>query len=172
MNNELTLYIPQLTIQSRVKDLSGRIGVDYTDVLIMPIMKAALIFTTDIIRYLPYHLLQNAVIEPIGVKSYEGKEPSGPARFTAAPSSFCKDKNVLIVDTILDTGATIQTLKTHLKDLGPKTVKTCVLLDKECRRSYPITADYCGFTVPNKFLVGYGLDYKEQFRCLPDLYYI
>jgi hypoxanthine phosphoribosyltransferase len=157
-------------INNRVTSISSKIDKDFylEDMVIVCVLKGAFIFTSDLIRYI------NRVecsIDFVKISSYgSGTESSGNIILTKDMEIGIKDKNVLIVDDILDTGASLSYLVDLLGSREPKTLRTCVLLDKPERRKYNIQADYVGFEIENKFVIGYGLDYNEKYREFPGIY--
>jgi len=100
------------------------------------------------------------------------RESSGKVRVVQGVKTSIKGRDVLVVEDIVDTGTTISFLLDYLKKKKPASLKLCALADKPSRRRVPVPIDYCGFSVPDKFVVGYGLDYDERFRNLPDIYVI
>ena len=98
-----------------------------------------------------------------------GWDSTGQVRFTKDLDHSLADKNVILVEDILDTGFTLTVLRKHILAHGPKTIKIAALLDKPSRRKQAISADYVGFTIPDEFVVGYGMDFAEMYRNLPDI---
>jgi hypoxanthine phosphoribosyltransferase len=120
-------------------------------------------FLADLIRNLNLPLR----LDFIGVSSYGGGTASRELVFTKELRLDVRGRDVLLVDDILDTGKTLAAVQRKLRALKPRRIRTCVLLDKPDRRIERVRADYVGFTIPNEFVVGYGLDYAERFRNLP-----
>ena len=103
----------------------------------------------------------------LSVSSYDGTNSTGAVKFHKDVSFDLKDRHVVILEDILDTGCTLKAVVQHLLAMEPASLKICTLLDKPERRKSDLSADYVGFTIPNEFVVGYGLDYNERYRNLP-----
>jgi len=157
-------------IEKRVKELAKVIKNDFKDeIIVIGVLKGAFIFTADLSRYLG----NNVKIDFLKVSSYGNKmESSGNVKFLMDISENIENKNVLLVDDIIDTGRTLQKIVEKLKKRNPKTLKTCVLLDKKERREVDFHADFVGFEIPDRFIVGYGLDWAEEGRNLKDIYMV
>lgn len=153
-------------IEERVAELGATISADYAgrDVLLVCVLKGAVVFMADLIR----HITIPVCIDTMAVTSYGAATvSSGVVRIIKDLDSSIASKHVLIVEDIVDSGLTLNYLRAYLENRKPASVKVCTLLDKPERREAPITPDYCGFQIPNRFVVGYGLDYKEKYRNLP-----
>jgi len=173
--NNLNLLISRDRIAQRVAAMGREISADSGGpIIFIGVLKGAAIFLSDLIRQVRI----DASFDFIGVSSYGN--PSGPARarvwdstgevrLTKDVDQSLRGKNVVLVEDILDTGLTLTFLKRLLLGHEPKSLRVAVLLDKPSRRKLPVTADYIGFTIADEFVVGYGLDYAEQFRNLPDI---
>jgi hypoxanthine phosphoribosyltransferase len=109
-------------------------------------------------------------IDLIGASSYEGTRSTGKIKFTKEPDLSVRNRHILLVEDIVDTGRTIVALKKHMESLDAESVKICTLIDKHERRDTRINVDYSCFTLEKGFIVGYGLDYNERFRYLPEIY--
>lgn len=158
-------------IEATVNRLADEIGKDYQDKnpILISILKGSFIFLADLIRHLDLPL----EIEFIRLSSYgQGKESSGKIEMVQGLGIEVKGRHVLVVEDIIDTGLTTSFLLDCLRQQEPSSVKLCALTSKPSRRKFPIHIDYLGFTVPDRFLVGYGLDYNEKFRNLPDICFI
>jgi len=158
--------ITEPEISARIKDLAAEISDDYGEkpVTLIATLKGSLYFTADLSRKL--NLLQE--IEFIKASSYnKSTESSGEVKFDYTPGESLKGKHVLIIEDIIDTGFTVKSLHAFVLSTGAASVKICTLLDKPARREVDVKPDYCGFTVPDRFVVGYGLDYAEKYRNLP-----
>ncbi len=167
------ILISEENIKNRVRELAKEIASDFEnkEILVVGILKGAFIFTADLVRELQKYL--NVKIDFIQVSSYHtGMESSGEVIFVKDMSTDIKGKNVLIVDDIIDTGRTLEALVEALKQREPNILKTCVLLDKKERREVNYDADFVGFVIPDKFVIGYGLDWAEEGRALKDIYAI
>ncbi|MFC2057193.1 hypoxanthine phosphoribosyltransferase, partial [Chloroflexota bacterium] len=133
------------------------------------ILKGSFVFMADLIRLLNFPL----EVEFIKISSY-GRRGSTPGELKVVQGlrSQIKDRDVLVIEDIVDTGHSMAFFVDYLRRKKPASLKLCALTDKPSRRQVPVTIDYLGFTVPNKFIVGYGLDWDEEFRYLPDIYYV
>ena len=135
----------------------------------MCILTGAVYFATDLTKYIKNDTLK---IEFMKVSSYgNSKESTGEVKITKDLENSISGKNVIIVEDIIDTGLTMKTLKKYLLEKNPASLKICTLLNKKERRKVEIEADYVGFDIPNKFVLGYGLDYEEYYRNLPYIAY-
>jgi hypoxanthine phosphoribosyltransferase len=158
-------------IASVVAKLATEISRDYRgkDPLFIGILKGSFIFMADLVRRLDFPL----ELEFIRLSSYgSGRQSSGTVRAEQGLRASARGRHVLVVEDIIDTGATVVFLLDYLKKKRPASLRLCTLLDKPSRRRVPVTIDYCGLSVPDKFVVGYGLDYDENFRNLPEIYYL
>ena len=176
--NELQILIPRDRIAQRVADMGAEITRDFSGqtVMFVGVLKGAAIFLSDLTR----HVQLDSTFDFIGVSSY-GNRPSpaqelktgwdstGEVRLTKDVDQSMKDRNVILVEDILDTGLTLSYLKKILLAHQPRTLRIATLLDKPSRRKQPIEAEYVGFKIPDEFVVGYGLDYAEKYRNLPDI---
>ena len=153
-------------IQNRVRELAERISEDYKDkqLLLVGILKGSMPFMADLMRYLTI----NAKIDFMSVSSYgDGTVSSGQVRIILDLNKPVENYDLLIVEDILDSGATLAYIREWLSIRKPRSFKIATLLDKPARRKADITADYSGFEIPDGFVVGYGLDYAEDYRNLP-----
>ena len=154
------------TIRKRVADLARQIDKDYEgtgELLIVGVLKGAFIFTADLTRA----LTKEHVVDFIALSSYTGDKTTGNVRLLMDTRQNMENKHVLLVEDILDSGYTLDYLIRTFKTRKPLSVKTAVLLDKPDRHIVPVEIDYCGFTIPDVWVVGYGLDYNEKHRTLP-----
>lgn len=154
-------------IQQRVKELAQQINFDYRnkELVVIGVLKGAYAFLADLVK----ELKSDISIDFVQIQSYEGTESSGNIELKKEITINIHRKHVLIVEDILDTGMTLSNLLVYLSVLDPLSVKIAVLLDKPARRQVAIKADYVGFKIQNKFVYGYGLDYKEKFRNLQEI---
>lgn len=154
-------------IKARVCELGEILSEEYRDKnpVVLGVMKGVVVFYADMIRQLKIP----CQMEFMWLSSYEGTDSSGSVVVKRDISTDIKGRHVLILEDIFDTGASLSFVYDHLMAKGPASVKICTLLDKPSRRKPGITleADYVGFTIPNAFVVGYGLDYNEYYRNLP-----
>lgn len=158
-------------IEATVKKLATEIRKDYRDKnpLLIGILKGSFMFMADLVRLLDFPL----EIEFIRLSSYgQGKESSGKVKVVQGLRSQVRGRDVLVIEDIVDSGLTVAYLLDYLWKKKPASLKLCALTDKLSRRQVPVTIDYLGFTVPDKFLVGYGLDLDEKFRYLPDICFV
>ncbi|MGA3179670.1 MAG: hypoxanthine phosphoribosyltransferase [Verrucomicrobiota bacterium] len=160
-----SVLISEARLARRVNTLARQIQKDFAgrDMVIVALLTGTVIFLADLLRRLSLPLR----LDFIGVSSYrQGFLPGDPI-FTKELRLDVRGRDVLLVDDILDTGGTLARVLPRLRRLRPRRIKVCVLLDKKGRRTENIAADYVGFTIPNEFVVGYGLDYGEKYRNLP-----
>ena len=161
------ILIEETEIQQRVRQLANQISADYPDVeqlLIVGILKGAFIFLADLAR----HLRVPHAVDFMALSSYgRSATASGAVRIIMDLREPIKDKHVLIVEDIVDTGLTLDYLYTTLKSRRPASLRSCVLLDKTLRREVDVPIDDLGFEIPDVWVVGYGLDYADKHRTLP-----
>ncbi|MBI5381727.1 MAG: hypoxanthine phosphoribosyltransferase [Opitutae bacterium] len=161
-----TVLITESAIKRRLKQLGAEIKQTYGDeeITVISIINGAILFTADLLRQ-----IDNPVrLDCIRVSSYRNKTQSiGTPQLIHSLTLETAHRHVLLIDDILDTGKTISLVVGLIKKLNPASIKTCVLLDKQGRREVPFTADFVGFQIPDKFVVGYGLDFAERYRNLP-----
>jgi len=168
---KLHILLTSEQIEAAVKKLAAAIRKDYQDKhpLLIGVLKGSFMFMADLIRLLDFPL----EVEFIRLSSYgRGRESSGKIKVVQGLRSPIKGRDVLVIEDIVDTGLSISFLIDYLQKKKPASLKLCALTDKPSRRQIPVTIDYLGFTVPNKFVVGYGLDWDEKFRYLPDICFI
>lgn len=160
------VLIDETSIAAKVRELGGRIADDYRgkDLVLVSILKGALPFLADLMRQIPIPL----ALDFMEVSSY-GRETdsSGIVRILKDLANPIDGRHVVVVEDVLDTGQTLAFVLEHLHSQQPASVRICTLLDKPARRIVPIEVDYRGFEIPDKFVVGYGLDYAERYRNLP-----
>ena len=165
----LTLLIPRGVIDRTVTDLATRISADYRgrQLVAVGILKGAFIFMADLVRRLDIPL----EVDFVTVSSYgRAAESSRTVVLQQDLSTDIRGKDVLLIEDIVDTGHTVCYLLQHLAERGASSVRLCALADKPTRREVSVRLDYLGFTVPDQFVVGYGLDFDNKFRYLPDIY--
>jgi hypoxanthine phosphoribosyltransferase len=174
----MKVLISREQIAYRVAAMGAQITREFSGeaVIFIGVLKGAAIFLSDLAR----HVQLDATFDFIGVSSY-GNRPSpshelkygwdstGEVRVTKDVDQSMKEKNVILVEDILDTGLTLTFLKNLIMTHQPKAFRIAALLDKPSRRKQPVSADYVGFSIPDEFVVGYGLDYAERYRNLPDI---
>ncbi len=157
-------------ISDKVKELGALISKDYKDsgreLIVVCILRGSLIFAADLIR----QINRKAVLDTMVVSSYgETTRSSGVVKINKDLEEDIAGKDVLIVEDIVDTGLTLSYLKKYLLARDPASVKVCTFLDKPERREIDVDIDYCGFAVPNEFVVGYGLDFGQFYRNYPEV---
>lgn len=159
------ILITDKQLARRVKSLAQQIEKDFAgrEMVVVSLLNGTVVFLADLIRQLNLPLR----LDFIGVSSYGADTKSGELVFTKELRLDVRGRDVLLVDDILDTGKTLSRVLPKLKALKPRRIKICVLLDKPARRVEKIKADFAGFSIPDFFVVGYGLDYAERYRNLP-----
>ena len=164
----MEILIPAERIQRRIAELAAQIGADYQGrpVTIVGVLTGSLMFLADLVRHLDLPLR----IGFIQASSYRGAVTI-PGKLHVAPELLpdVRARHVLLLDDILDTGQTLSFLVEHIRDLGVASLKVVVLLRKQGRQLVPLVPDYCGFDIPDEFVVGYGLDFNDEYRNLPYL---
>ena len=168
--HRLVKLIDEGRIVARVEELGREISDDFCGeaiVLVTP-LKGGVFFIADLARRISVPV----ELDFVSAHSYEGDMSRGEVRLEKGPSLDLKGKKVLMVEDIIDTGRTCSFLVELIGRRDPEVLKVCTLLDKPSRREVPVALDYVGFTIENRFVVGYGLDYMEQYRNLRDIFYI
>jgi len=152
-------------IQAKVKELADRISSDYSgkDLLAVGILKGAFMFFSDIVRFIKVPLTLDFIV----ASSYVKTDTSGEVKIHCDMREDISDKDVLLIDDIVDSGITLNQIRERILVRRPSSLKVCVFLDKRGRRVVDVPLDYVGFEIPNEFVVGYGLDYDSKFRNLP-----
>jgi hypoxanthine phosphoribosyltransferase len=176
--SQLKVLIPRQDVAKRVSELGAEITKDFAgqSVILVGVLKGAAIFLSDLSRQVDL----DATFDFIGVSSYgnrpsptqelkSGWDSTGEVKLTKDVDQSIKDKNIILVEDILDTGLTMTYLKRMLMARQPRALKVAALLDKPSRRKLPLEGDYVGFKIPDEFVVGYGLDYAEKYRNLADI---
>ena len=176
--DELRILLSREQIARRVEELGRQITLDCAGepVIFIGVLKGAAVFLSDLVRQVQV----DATFDFIAVSSYGSRtgavpglartwDSTGEVRLTKDVEQSLRGKNVILVEDILDTGLTLTFLKRLLMGHEPKSFRVAVLLDKPSRRKLDVRADYVGFVIPDEFVVGYGLDYAEKFRNLPDI---
>jgi hypoxanthine phosphoribosyltransferase len=168
MPTQLTVLISRDEIAEAVSRLACEIRRDYEDKqpLLVGVLKGSFVFMADLIRRLDLPL----ELEFIGVSSYgAGRESSRRVKLVHELRTPARDRDVVVIEDIVDTGLTISFVLDYLRKECPSSLKLCALTDKPSRRIVPVRIDYLGFTLPDRFIVGYGLDCNERLRNLPDI---
>lgn len=160
------VLVDEAAIAAKVRELGARIADDYRgkDLVLVSILKGALPFLADLMRQIPIPL----ALDFMEVSSYGHQiQSTGIVRILKDLANPIDGRHVLVVEDVLDTGQTLAFVLEHLHSQQPASVRICTLLDKPARRIVPIDVEYRGFEIPDKFVVGYGLDYAERYRNLP-----
>jgi len=170
-SEDLVLLYSRDQIAQRVKELAERISADYagSDLLLIGILRGAFVFLADLVRQLTIPVQ----VDFIGAASYGGRtQTSGQVTITKELQTPVSGRDLLLVEDIEDTGVTLEAIQRKLKELDPRSIKVCTLIDKRERRLVDVPLDYVGFEISGGFIVGYGVDYAEKYRYLPDIYRI
>src|SRR6058998_1173988 len=159
------ILLSEAQIQKRVAELASEIRRDFPGHLhLVSVLKGAFVFLSDLIRHMPGPVS----LDFMAVSSYaKGTTTSGEVRLLKDLDTTLDGKNVVIVEDIVDTGLTLTYLQDILRARGPRTLRTACLLSKPSRRQVDVKIEYIGFEIPDRFVVGYGLDYAERYRHLP-----
>ena len=168
---KINVLIDEKRLQNRVTDLANQIMEEYRgkDLVFICILKGSIFFTVDLAR----KVNNNVHLEFMKVSSYgEGTVSSGKINLELDIKGNIEGKDVIVIEDIIDTGHTLTYLLDYLKKKNPNSLKLCALLDKTERREVPVDVDYVGFEIPNKFVIGYGLDANENYRTLPYVGYL
>jgi hypoxanthine phosphoribosyltransferase len=161
------ILIDEETLQKRIKELGAEISKDYQgkDLLLVCILRGGILFLTDLIRQISVpHTIDFMAVSSYGVGS---RHSTGQARISLDLITNIHERDVLLIEDIVDSGYTIQAVVELLASRKPKSLKVCTLLDKAERREVTVPIDYRGFVIPDKFIFGYGLDLDEYYRNLP-----
>lgn len=165
MDYTIKTLLTREEVEKRIKELAKEIEKDYCgkDLLAIGLLKGSIMFMSDLIKEMDLPVM----IDFMSVSSYSGTTSTGVINVLKDTDISVKDKDVLIVEDIIDTGLTLSHVKKLLEDRGAKSLKICTLLDKPSRRTVEMKGDYVGFEIPDEFVVGYGLDYDQHHRNLP-----
>ena len=169
--SELLPVLSPEAIEKRVAEIARLISEDYQDgdLVMIGVLKGAFIFLADLVRCLTVAV----TVDFIGASSYGSHSASsGTVTLTRTPGVDVRNKDVLLVEDIVDTGQTLAHLVAHFEALGARSVRICAMIDKHERREQKVPVAYRGFQIGEGFLVGYGLDYDEQYRQLPGIYHL
>lgn len=168
--NSYEILITEKKIKEKVKELGKKISKDYQgkELTVIGVLKGAVIFLSDLLR----HITIPCEVDFIGISSYgDDTKSSGVVRITKDLDKSIESRHILVVEDIVDTGLTLQYLISNLQSRKVASLKVCALLDKPSRRKVDVKIDYLGFTIPDKFIMGYGLDYQEKYRNIPYIFY-
>ena len=166
VNHGLRVLLSEDEIREKVRELGGKITADYknSNLMLVTVLKGAVVFLADLMRQIDVP----AEIDFMVVSSYgSGVKSSGVVKIVKDLDVPLAGKDILIVEDILDSGLTLSYIKELLESRGPRSIRIATLLDKPSRRKVDLQADYIGFSVPDEFVIGYGLDYDEKYRNLP-----
>lgn len=165
MNDIDHILLSQQELEQGVAKLGAQIAAEYADKnpIFLGVLKGVVVYFSDMIRATPIP----CEIDFLAVSSYRSGTQAGTAYMKKDVSVDIRGRHVVILEDILDTGKTLKFVVEHLQSMEPASLKICTLLDKPDRREVDIEADYVGFTIPNEFVVGYGLDFAEKYRNLP-----
>ena len=163
----IEILLSEEEIQKRVAELASEIRRDFPDGLhLVAVLKGAFIFLSDLVRHMP----GNVSLDFMALSSYaKGTTSSGEVRLLKDLDQTLDGKNVIIIEDIVDTGLTLTYLQDILRARNPRSLRTACLLSKPSRRQVNVKVEYIGFTIEDRFVVGYGLDYAEQYRNLPHI---
>jgi hypoxanthine phosphoribosyltransferase len=166
--HRLSRLLSSEQIAQGVERLAGAVRNDYRGKcpLLVAVLKGSFIFVADLVREVNMPL----TVEFVQVRSYQHTASTGQVKISSGAPLPVRGRHVLVVEDIVDTGTTVARLMECLQKDGPASLRLCALLDKPSRRRVPVQIDYLGFTVPDRFVVGYGLDLDQQYRYLPDVY--
>lgn len=164
---KLRVLVPAEKIKERIEELGKQISADYNGpIIVIGILKGAFIFMSDLLRVVD----RPTRVDFMGISSYSNsKSTSGEVRLTKDLDMSVEGLDVLVVEDIVDSGVTLTYLIHLLSQRRPRSIRIAALLDKPDRRMRPIKVNYCGFEIPDEFVVGYGLDYAEDYRNLKDI---
>lgn len=167
--NNLEVYITENRLQKRIEQVAKEIDKDYIgeELIVISVLKGAVFFTVDLLKNMKTEL----ILDFIQVSSYVGTKSTNKLTIKKDIEENISGKNVLLVEDIIDTGKTLKELKKYLLTKNPKSIKIAVLADKPGRREVEIEADYTGFSIDNKFVVGYGFDYDQKKRNSKEVYH-
>ena len=160
------ILFDEATILARLDEIAAKIVADYRDreLTVIAVLNGSLIFMADLLRRIPLPLK----LDCLSVGSYHGgTKSSGEVVFKQVMLPDVEGRHILLLDDILDSGLTLNAIRRKLEEAKPRSVRLCVLLEKQIERAAPVQADYVGFAIGNEFVVGYGLDYMERYRNLP-----
>lgn len=167
---EIKVLISEEQINERLDELAKQLMEEYKgqELMFLCILKGSVFFTVELAK----RIKNNIQFEFIEVSSYENNESTGKVKLNKDITGSIEGKNVIIIEDIVDTGRTLCYLKDYLQQKNPVSLKICALLDKPSRRIVPVEADYIGFTIENKFVIGYGLDDEQNYRNLNYIGYV
>lgn len=161
-----SVLVSEADLKKRIRKLGALVASAYgeEEITVVALINGAILFTADLLREIPNPIR----LDCIRISSYRNETRSvGQPQILSSLSLDISNRHVLLIDDILDTGKTVSAVVAMIQKLNPASVRTCVLLDKRGRREVEFEADFVGFSIPDKFVVGYGLDFAERYRNLP-----
>ena len=162
---EVKVLINEAKLDARLNELAKEIMKDYKneDIVFVGVLRGAATFMVELAK----RIKNNVEYEFIQLESYEGDKSTGVVKLRQELTGKIEGKNIIIIEDIIDTGRTLEYLREHIKKFSPKSVKICTLLSKPSRRIFELDVDYIGFSIPDEFVVGFGMDYNQRYRKLP-----
>ena len=163
--DDIKVLINEAKIDARLDEIAKEIMKDYKgeDIVFIGVLRGAAMFMIELAKR-----IKNSVeFEFIQLESYEGENSTGNVKLKQELTGKIEGKNIIIIEDIIDTGRTLEYLREHIKKFNPKSVKICTLLSKPSRRVFELNVDYIGFSIPDEFVIGYGMDYNQKYRNLP-----
>lgn len=162
---KVSILINEAKIENRLEELAKEIMKDYPneDIVFVGILKGAATFMVELAK----RIKNNVEFEFIQVESYEGDKSTGKISLKQDLTGKIEGKNIIIIEDIIDTGKTLEYLREYIKKFNPNSTKICTLLSKPSRRVVELEVDYIGFSIPDEFVVGFGMDYNQKYRNLP-----
>ena len=163
--DDIKELINEAKIDARLDEIAKEIMKDYKDedIVFVGVLRGAAMFMIELAKR-----IKNSVeFEFIQLESYEGENSTGNVKLKQELTGKIEGKNIIIIEDIIDTGRTLEYLREHIKKFNPKSVKICTLLSKPSRRVFELNVDYIGFSIPDEFVIGYGMDYNQKYRNLP-----
>ena len=162
---EVKVLINEAKLDARLNELAKEIMRDYKneDIVFVGVLRGAATFMVELAK----RIKNNVEYEFIQLESYEGDKSTGVVKLRQELTGKIEGKNIIIIEDIIDTGRTLEYLREHIKQFNPKSVKICTLLSKPSRRIFELEVDYIGFSIPDEFVVGFGMDYNQRYRNLP-----
>lgn len=167
---EINILINKSKLEKRIEEMGKQIAKDYEgkELVLVGILKGSVMFMAELAK----NIKKSVALDFMDASSYEGTESTGKIKINKDIRDSIEGKDVIIVEDIIDTGRTLTYVKEHLEQKNPNSVKIATMLSKPSRRVLELKVDYIGFAIEDKFVVGYGLDYNEQYRNLPYIGYI
>ncbi len=162
---KVSVLINEAKIENRIEELAKEIMRDYKeeDIVFVGVLKGAATFMIELAK----KIKNNVEFEFIQLESYEGDKSTGRIKLKQDLTGKIEGKNIIIIEDIIDTGRTLEYLREYIKKFNPNSTKICTLLSKPSRRIVELEVDYIGFSIPDEFVVGFGMDYNQKYRNLP-----